>query len=349
VLKGGDVTPILRFVLLTGVSRFSKVSVFSELNNLEDITMSQRYATLLGYTQTELETNFVPHLERFAEAQNMSHEELLAHMTHTYNGYRFSKRPVTVYNPFSTLRALRECNFGRYWFETGTPAFLIKLLQEQQYPLPQLERFQAHELLFGTYNLEDLQPEALLYQTGYVTIKDVQGPLYTFGYPNQEVKVAFVTQLLYAFAGPHKRSVGNQVVRLASYLQQEDFTAFFETVQAIFAKIPYTLNAQRDEAYFHTVFYLMLAASSPQAEVALVAEPELLTNRGRIDLAVELPERVFVMEFKCDQSPQVALEQIRTHGYVERYHGSGKRIFLMGLEFSTEARNLAAWDVVGPL
>jgi hypothetical protein len=133
------------------------------------------------------------------------------------------------------------------------------------------------------------------------------------------------------------------MLRLAGYLQQEDFGAFFETMQSIFASIPYTINTQRDEAYFHTLFYLMVAASGTNAD------PELLTSRGRIDLAVEFGDKAFVMEFKCDQSPQVALEQIRRQGYAERYQGSGKRIFLMGLAFSTEARNLAAWDVVGPL
>lgn len=340
VLKGGDVTPILRFVLLTGISRFSKVSVFSELNNLNDLSMHPRYATLLGYTPAEVEANFAPHLERFTAAQGVSRAALLERLAQTYDGYRFTKRAVTVYNPFSTLKALEMGDFGHYWFETGTPTFLIELLREQQYPLPQLEHFQAQIYLFATYDLESLQPEALLFQTGYVTIKDVEGVLYTFGYPNQEVKVAFVTQLLYAFAGQSKQRVDSLTARLAGHLRAEDFTAFFETIQAIFAKIPYTLNTRRDEAYFHTLFYLMIAASGAQAD------PELLTSRGRIDLAVTFAEQVYVMEFKCNQSPQVALEQIRARGYAERYRGSGKRVFLMGLEFSPEERNLVAWDVV---
>ncbi len=340
VLKGGDVTPILRFVLLTGISRFSKVSVFSELNNLNDLSMHPRYATLLGYTQAEVERDFAPHLERFAEAQDVSHAALLEQLAQTYDGYRFTKRAVTVYNPFSTLKALEMGDFGHYWFETGTPTFLIELLREQQYPLPQLEHFQAQIYLFATYDLESLQPEALLFQTGYVTIKDVEGTLYTFGYPNQEVKTAFVMHLLYAFAGQSKQRVDSLIVQLAQHLRREDFEAFFTTIQAIFAKIPYTLNTQRDEAYFHTLFYLMIAASGAQAD------PELLTSRGRIDLAAAFAEQVYVMEFKCNQSPQVALEQILARGYAERYRESGKRVFLMGLEFSPEERNLVAWEVV---
>jgi hypothetical protein len=343
VLKGGDITPILRFVLLTGISRFSKVSIFSELNNLNDLSMHPLYATLLGYTQVELEKYFALHLQRFADMTGLSGEAILERLKTTYDGYRFSKRPVTVYNPFSILKALEIGDFAHYWFETGTPSFLIDLLRERHYPLLQLEGFQAHELLFGTYTIEDLQPEALLFQTGYVTIKDAQGSYYTLGYPNDEVKSAFTTQLLYAFAGPNKQPVSTRVAKLMTLLQQEDFTAFGETIQALFAHIPYPEAAHQDEAHFHALFYLMVAASG------MSASPELLTNRGRIDLAVELPDHVFVMEFKCDQSVQAALQQIRAKGYAERYQQSGRRVFLMGFNFSTEERNLVDWKVEGPI
>ncbi len=343
VLKGGDITPILRFVFLTGISRFSKVSIFSELNNLEDITMSPLYATLLGYTQTELETYFAPYLTHFAEAQAMTPAALLTQLARIYNGYRFSRRAVTVYNPFSTLRALRERTFSHYWFETGTPTFLIDLLRERHYPLPELERFQAPEMVFTTYSLDNLQPEALLFQTGYTTIKDVQEMVYTFGYPNDEVRTAFVTQLLYTFAGQQRQSVGLLVLQLKQHLLREDFATFAATIQALFAHIPYPATAHQDEAHFHALFYLMVAAAG------MPATPELLTNRGRIDLAVELPDQVFVMEFKCDQSVQAALQQIRDKGYADRYRQSGKRVFLMGLNFSTEKRNLVDWGIEGPL
>ncbi|MFP4394226.1 MAG: AAA family ATPase [Anaerolineales bacterium] len=339
VLKGGDVSRVLRLVFLTGISRFSKVSIFSELNNLEDLTVSTRYADLLGYTQDELEHDFQPHLTQFAEVQQISIENAIEQLQHQYDGYRFSPAPVRVYNPFSTLRALRELRLENYWFETGTPAFLVNLLKERQYPLPQIEQLTAPETIFGTYDLDNLQPEALLFQTGYITITDIEGRLYHFGYPNQEVKTAFLETLLYTFAGENKRPLSTHVVRLAGHLRREDFDAFFETIQAIFASIPYTLNTQRNEAYFHTLFYLMVSASGVEAR------SELLTSRGRIDLAVEFSEAVFIMEFKCGQSPHVALRQIAEQGYAERYRGSGKRLWAMGLEFDTEERNLVAWDV----
>jgi hypothetical protein len=339
VLKGGDVSRVLRLVFLTGISRFSKVSIFSELNNLEDLTVSTRYADLLGYTQEELERDFQPHLAQFAETQQISVEEAREQLQRQYDGYRFSAAPVRVYNPFSTLRALRELRLENYWFETGTPAFLVNLLKERRYPLPQIERLTAPETIFGTYDLDNLQPEALLFQTGYITITGVEGRLYHFGYPNQEVKTAFLETLLYTFAGENKRPLGTHVARLAGHLRREDFEAFFETIQAIFASIPYTLNTQRDEAYFHTLFYLMVSASGVEAR------SELLTSRGRIDLAVEFSEAVFIMEFKCGQSPQAALRQIAEQGYAEPYRGSGKRLWALGLEFDTEDRNLVAWDV----
>jgi hypothetical protein len=342
VLKGGDVAPVLRFVFITGVSRFSRVSLFSELNNLDDITLSDGYAGLLGYTQSELEHYFQAHIERFAEAWQVSYEDIVARLQEHYDGYRFSHNPLQVYNPFSTLKAFRELKFGNYWFETGTPTFLINLLKEADYPLPQIETLCAPESIFGSYEIDDLQPEALLFQTGYVTIRQIEGRLYHFGYPNQEVKTAFSEMLLYSLAESNKRRIGSQVAQLAGYLQQEDFKAFFETIQAIFGSIPYTLGAKRDEAYFHTLFYLMVSASGVEVQT------EILTSRGRIDLLVEFPDKVFVMEFKCTQKPQAALQQIRDQGYAERYQKSGKRIFLMGLEFSTEQRNLVAWQVQAP-
>ena len=342
VLKGGDVAPVLRFVFITGVSRFSRVSIFSELNNLDDITLSDGYAGLLGYTQDELEHYFQAHIERFAEAWQASFKAIVARLREHYDGYRFSQNPLQVYNPFSTLKAFREKKFGNYWFETGTPTFLVNLLQERDYPLPQIETLQASETVFGTYDIGRLKPEALLFQTGYVTIKAVQGRLYTFGYPNQEVKSAFLETLFHTLTKGDRNGYDSLFLQLADYLRQEEFDTFFETIQAIFASIPYTLNAKKDEAYFHTLFYLMVSASGVEVQT------EILTSRGRIDLVVEFPDKVFVIEFKCNQKPQVGLQQIQDQGYAERYRQSGKRVFLMGLEFSTAQRNLVAWQVQAP-
>jgi hypothetical protein len=172
-----------------------------------------------------------------------------------------------------------------------------------------------------------------------VTIKHIQGRLYTFGYPNLEVKNAFLEMLLHAWLGRSREPADVRFLLLAQYLQEEDFASFFETVQAIFASIPYDIQTKRDEAYYHTLFYLMVAASG------VWAKSSPLTCRGRIDMVVELPDKVYIMEFKCNQSADMALQQIREKGYTDPYRQSGKRIILMGINFSTEDRNLAGWQV----
>jgi hypothetical protein len=340
-LKDSEVSHRLRFVLLTGVSRFSKVSVFSELNNLQDLSMNGQYADLLGYTQAELEQNFAGHLERFSAALGCSPETVRAKLALRYNGYRFSRQEVSVYNPFSILNALGEQEFGDYWFTSGTPTFLINLLKQEHYELPALENLEVSPSAFTTFDLEQLRLEALLFQTGYLTIKDVQNDLYVLGYPNQEVKTAFAESLLFTAAEPTDGRMSGQMRRLGIHLRQGKLEAFFETLSAIFAAIPYTLNARRDEAYFHTIFYLLLTATGVEAT------SEVLTSRGRIDLAVEFADRVYVIEFKCGQSAEAALRQIRERGYAARYAQSGKTVTLIGINFDPEQRNLAEWRVEG--
>jgi hypothetical protein len=338
VLKGGTVSPLLRFVFLTGVSRFSRVSIFSELNNLYDLSMDDAYADMLGYTQEELETCFAPHIAALARHLDWTPAAVTAKLAQQYNGYRFAKREVRVYNPFSILSAFQAREFGNYWFTSGTPTFLVNLLNQERYDLTKMEKLEVGQSTFATFEIDRLRLEALLLQTGYLTIKEVQGPVYTLDYPNQEVKTAFTESLLYAVGEGIESRASSQVLQLARHLQREDLAAFFEAMTAIFASIPYTLAAQRDEAYFHTIFYLALTASGADAM------SELLTNRGRIDLAVHFPDKVYVVEFKCNQSAAVALAQIQAKGYAERYRGRGKRVILLGINFDTATRNVTDWQ-----
>jgi len=335
VLKGAAVSPCLRFVFFTGVSKFSRVSIFSELNNLNDITMNRHYADMLGYTHSELENNFSEHIRQFADECHLSPEGVVDGLKDHYNGYRFSEKDVRVYNPFSVLKALEERAFKNYWFETGTPTFLVNLIREANWQPPKIEDMKATEIMFSTYDLDDLKPEALLFQTGYVTIKEAGERVFTFDYPNREVKTAFLETLFHSYSkGLSDRS---RFVLLAEYLLAEDMGAFIETTSAIFASIPYTLETKRDEAYFHTVFYLMVCASGVNAR------SEVLTCEGRIDLAVEFFDKVYVIEFKCDQSAEAALGQIRTKRYADQYRRGGKKIFLMGIDFDSEKRNVSEW------
>ncbi|MBX7235513.1 MAG: ATP-binding protein [Caldilineales bacterium] len=338
VLKGSDVAPVLRFVLLTGVSRFSRVSVFSALNNLNDISMHEDYAGMLGYTDEELDPYFSSHITRLATKLGVEHAGAHAALAHYYDGYRFSTSPLQVYNPFSVLVALDRRELNNYWFETGTPTFLIDLLREKQYSLPALEGLQVSPSAFSTFELERLSPEALLFQTGYLTIHDVQDNIYTLGYPNQEVKTAFTEAMLFGLESLASET-SSHVLRLSRYLQAENLTSFFTSIQAVFASIPYDIQTKRDEAYYHTLFYLMLSASGGQAQSSV------LTARGRIDMVVAFPDKVYVVEFKCNQDARAAIRQIRGQGYADPYGGGGRKVLLLGIDFSTEARNVAEWVV----
>ena len=249
-------------------------------------------------------------------------------------------RSITVYNPFSVLRAFFDLKLKNYWFESGTPTFLVNLLKEKQYNMANIENMEVDEEIFSTYELENLCPEALLFQTGYLTIKDVDDELYTLSYPNNEVKNSFLKHLLFSFSREMEGSERSKFKRLSKYLKQEKFDDFFETITSVFGSIPYTLNTQRDEAYFHTIFYLMVSASGADAK------SEILTSRGRIDLVVEFHDKIFIIEFKCDQSADKAIKQIQDKGYAERYKQTGKKLFLIGINFSSEKRNIAQWNKV---
>jgi hypothetical protein len=336
VLKGADVAVVTRFVLLTGVTRFSRVSVFSALNNLQDISMSTQHAALLGYTQAELAGCFQEHITRMAAETGWTPAQVMDALAQHYDGYRFSTRNIKVYNPFSTLNVLKEMELRNYWFATGTPIFLVNLLRERQYALPELEGLETDPFVFGTFELERLTPEALLFQTGYLTIADVQDEIYTLDYPNQEVKTSFTKALLLAIENI-PQTINSHVLRLSRHLAAGDLEAFFTTMTAIFASIPYDIETQRDEAYFHTIFYLALSASGGPAQ----SSP--LTNRGRIDMVMTLPHHIYIFEFKCNQSAAAGLAQIRAQGYAEPYRGGDKPITLVGVNFSTEQRNVAEW------
>jgi hypothetical protein len=337
VLKGIDVAEAVRLVFITGVSKFSKVSLFSELNNLQDLTMHAGYAEMLGYTQEELERYFSERIAEFAKQQQTTTEDILLKLREWYNGYRFTKAPAQVYNPFSIISVLAEYDFKTFWFETGTPGFLVSLIRERDYPIPQIENLEIPETAFSTYDLENLRLEALLFQTGYVTIHDYDGTLYRLGYPNQEVKTSFSDYLYDSLVEGVDTVLKAQFKRLHEYLEREDLAQFIETTNAILSAIPHTQHQKQGEAYYHTVFYLMVAASG------VLVQTEPLSSRGRMDIAVEFKDKVYVVELKCNQSAAEAIRQIREKRYHEKYLQSGRKIFLLGINFDTRERAIKDW------
>ncbi|MEA3342227.1 MAG: AAA family ATPase [Chloroflexota bacterium] len=339
VIKGMD--EHLRFVLLTGVSKFSKVGVFSGLNNLKDITMDDRFAALLGITQTEVETCLGDYIEALVKREGMSKRALLEKIKSWYDGFCFSKKCVPVYNPFSILLLFDMQDFRNYWFETGTPTFLIKLIREQNYDVREIENLHVNELAFGSYEIEDLAILPLLFQTGYLTIKgyDPQRRLYELYYPNSEVETAFLKYLVGEFSAVSKGVTDSYLWRMVDALDERDFDEFFEVLQVFFAEIPYDIQIKR-EKYYQTIFYLIFKL------IGLQVGAEVRTNRGRIDAVVELEEEIFIFEFKLDSRAEDALEQIRERGYSERYRMSGKDIYLIGVEFGMGERRVMNWQIV---
>jgi hypothetical protein len=342
VLKQAEVSAVLRFVFITGVSKFSQVSIFSDLNNLEDLSTHADYAELLGYTEDELANYFKGYIARLARENGLSEESCWGDLKTWYNGYRFSRKDTKVYNPFSVLNVLKSRSFKNYWFESGTPSMLVNLIKEKNYPILDLENLQVRETTFSTYDLENLKLDALLFQTGYVTIHDCDAALFRLGYPNQEVKTAFLSFLYDNLVEIVNTGVKEQFSRLHQYLAEEALAQFIETVNAILASIPYTqISGQAapagNEQYYHTAFYLMVAASG----ALVLTEP--LSSLGRMDIAVEFKDKVYVIELKCNQSADAAIRQIREKRYHEKYLQSGRRIHLLGINFSTAERRIVDW------
>jgi hypothetical protein len=327
-------------VLLTGVSKFSKMSVFSGLNNLLDLTMEGDYADMLGYTQEELEKRFADRIDVLTAAEGLERAECLKKIRGWYNGYRFSEREVSVYNPFSTLLLFQGRQFKNYWFETGTPTFLINLIRERGFDVPEMEGLRASQESFGAYEVETLALEPLLYQTGYITILeyDKAADLYTLGYPNREVANAFIEHLSGAFTGIRKERGAAEAYELGILLGKGDVEGFFELFGAFLAGIPYDLHVPV-ERYYQTVFYLVFKL------MGIRVACEIHTSKGRIDAVVNLAKDVWVFEFKLDGDADAALRQIREKGYAGKYKASGKTVHCVGVGFDQQKREIARWLV----
>ncbi len=334
VIKGQD--QYLKFVFLTGVSKFSKVGVFSGLNNLEDITMDEHYSSLLGWTQKELESNFQTQIKSLAQREEETEQKIIKKIKYWYNGYRFSAKKLYVYNPFSTLLLFKQKSFKFHWFETGTPTFLIELMKKQNtFSLKEMVDNQVSEEAFSSYEIENLEILPLLFQTGYLTIKnyDKQVRLYELGYPNFEVNNAFTERLIKTFSCLEPGMAEGYIVKLIRSLQSNDLENFFETLRIFFANIPYTIQLKQ-EKYYQTIFYLIFSL------LGLRVQAEVTTNRGRIDAVIELKKSVYIFEFKLFGTPQEALAQIKEKQYYEKYLDLEKKITLVGVAFDSEERNI---------
>jgi hypothetical protein len=338
VIKGMDAC--IRFVLLTGVSKFSRVGVFSGLNNLEDLTLSPAFSAALGITEAELETAFDEHLPILAATQGDSLPLLRERIRRWYDGYCFSSVCQHVYNPFSLLLLFKQQRFANFWFESGTPTFLLKLIQGSGYDVAQLDRLVVDELTFSSYELDRLEVLPLLVQAGYLTIKayDREAQLYRLGYPNYEVEQAFLSYLLADFSQVGGGLAGGHLAQLAQALRARDFALFFDVLGVFFAGIPYDIQLPQ-ERYYQTIFYLVFKL------LGLRVSAEVRSSRGRTDMVLELADAVYLFEFKLDAGAAEALDQIKQRGYAAPYRGGGRPVYLVGVAFDRSRRVLADWQV----
>jgi hypothetical protein len=333
--------PYQRFVFLTGVSKFSKVSVFSKLNNLTDLTMDARYATMLGYTQEELEKYFEEHIDHVARAKNAERGELLEKLKEWYNGYKFEETAQSIYNPVSIGKFFEAGGeFRNFWFETGTPSFLLRLAKEQQFDFEEKLSTPVGELAFSSYEIGKLKPLALLVQTGYLTIcdtvKEDQIVFYRLGFPNREVEAVFEAYLLDEYADVEKENVEYYAARIAKMLREGNIDGVMGGMQQFFVNIPYDIQIA-NEKYYQTIFYIIFRL------IGLFIEAEARTSTGRIDAVAQTDKYVYIFEFKLDGEPDEALNQIHEKEYHHGYLNSGKGVILVGANFSTEKRNIESW------
>jgi hypothetical protein len=332
VLKAAD--EHLRFIFLTGVSKFSGLSVFSALNNPRDITLSDDYAALCGYTQQELEYNFTEYIDDVAQTLSMSREKLLDEIRRRYNGYSWDGK-TPVYNPFSTLLFFVEKQFANYWFRTGTPTFLVNLLKSRNQLEPVLSPIIADSSTFESYDPLNISEIPLLFQTGYLTIKQkilIEGEAqYTLDLPNLEVRDAFLRHLLSAYSAYPVGQIQPLMYVLQQQIRDKDITGFEQNLRLLFAHIPYELHV-KNEAYYHSMLLLLMKM------LGFDIQGQTMTNIGRIDAVWHQPGQTVVAEIKysakkkADNLLDEALTQIRDRRYYEKY--LDRKVILLGVAFT---------------
>jgi hypothetical protein len=343
VLKSADA--VLRFVMLTGVTRFSKVSIFSDLNQLNEIGLSRDYAGICGITENELISCFTPELNALAAENGENFEETLKKMRGSFNGYRFARDSESVYNPFSVLNTFNKREIQYYWFATGTPTFLFGELKRTGFDITRFDnKIEIDEFAINDYQSGDANPVPLLYQSGYLTITDFDKNirLYRLGFPNEEVKYGFLANLFKYFFPDNGSGNGLDARTFVRALNAGDAEIFLGQLKAFFAAIPYDLYFAKGESYYQTIFYLVFTL------MGQFVRSEVRSAAGRADAVVMTAETVYVFEFKVDGSAEEALRQIDDKGYMIPYSADGRRLVKAGVVFDSEKRTLGEWRLDEP-
>ena len=331
----------IRFAFLTGVTKFGKVSVFSDLNNMNDISMDATFHDICGISEQELRTNFDVEVSELAAKLGKSVEETYTSLRENYDGYHFcnEKRPG-VYNPFSLLNAFYKGEIGAWWFETGTPTYLVELLKLHQYNLSGIEKEEVVSDVLNSVDIASTNPLPVIYQSGYLTIKgyDEEFGLFKLGFPNKEVRQGFVRFLIPSYTNVDAVGSGFEISRFVRSLREGDIEGFMERLQSFLSACPYELEPQQ-ERHFQSVMFILTALCGYHVEI------ESHTNKGRMDMTVKAKDYIYIFEFKFNKSAEEALAQINEKGYAERFLSDGRQIVKVGVNFSTACRNIDRWVV----
>ncbi|MCQ2305523.1 MAG: ATP-binding protein [Bacteroidales bacterium] len=331
----------IRFAFLTGVTKFGKVSVFSDLNNLNDISMDAAFHEICGISEQELRANFGVEVAELAEKLGKSVDETYVVLRENYDGYHFCNEKLPgVYNPFSLLNAFYKGEIGAWWFETGTPTYLMELLKQHDYVLPDLEREEPDADTLNSVDIASTNPIPVIYQSGYLTIKgyDPDFELYRLGFPNREVKQGFLKYLMPYYANTVQGKSGFEISRFVRSLREGDIEGFMERLQSFLSACPYELEPQQ-ERHFQSVMFILTALCGYYVEI------EEHTNKGRMDMTIKTKDYIYIFEFKFNKSAEEALAQIDEKDYAERFQSDGRSIVKVGVNFSTACRNIDRWIV----
>ena len=347
VLKSAD--PYLRFVFITGVTRFSKVSLFSDLNNLYDLSSDAAYSTICGITEAELQANFQPEIKSLGEKQNLNYEATLARLKQEYDGYLFVDGGEHVYNPFSLLNAFSRRDFRDYWFQSGTPTFLVNYLKAAHFYLPDLQGNVEMDLSsLGDYRADVSSPIPILFQAGYLTIKsyDRELDLYRLGYPNDEVKYGFIRNLLPAYTSLYLDDGRRVVAQFYKDVRDGKVDEFMNTLSDLLEKIPYSATS-KEEVQWREQNYQIAVALIFQF-MGIYVQTEVHSAKGRADCIVHTQDVIYVFEFKLWSSGTAAeaLEQIQSQEYYKPLRLEHKKLVLIGASFDEEKRNIKEWEIL---
>ena len=334
--------PMLRFVFLTGITKFSQVSIFSELNNIKNISLDDEYAGVCGITKEELLTQMSEDIDVLAEAQGMTREETIAKLKENYDGYHFSPASPDVFNPYSLLNCFDDKNFGAYWFSSGTPTYLINMLRKFKVLPAKIGRSLARSSAFDapTENLKTITP--LLYQSGYITIKDYDkmSQLFTLDLPNKEIKVGLFESLLpYYLEGMYAEEGDVAIAQMSVLIRQGDMDGALRLLQEFLGTVPYCNNTNYEGHYQQVLFIIFTLLTH------FVVDVEVHTPNGRVDVVMETEDTLYLIELKLNKSAQSAMQQINLKQYGQRFARCGKPIVKVGVNFDAKKGNIEDWII----